>query len=194
MLAKVIQRIGSWGLVGIAALFGLFAAGYAFEDPGGWAAVGMVVSFLAPTGLFGAIAWRWPHRAGVTVVPFVVAITLVWILLPVFPDELREWFDRVGPVFAMTTTVAAVVLAILGLRRPVLAGGLLIGIALFIFTQLVLAADALHEGPGPWGLLGTSGGVMLRPMAVAGALLLAGHWLEQHERPAAAHRAHPAHA
>lgn len=116
-------------------------------------------------------------------------------MLPVFPEEVRAWFDRVGPVFAMATTVAAVVLAVLGAHRPVLAGTLLVVVALFVFVQLVVAADALHEGPGPLSLLGTSGGVMLVPMVVSGVLLLVGHQLGQ---PRRGHRTgvrhRPAHA
>lgn len=189
MLAKVVGGVGCWGLVGFAALFALFAAGYAFGDPGGWAAGGMVAAFLVPTALLAMTAWRWPHRAGSTVVPFVVVITLAWTIVPVFPDEAREWFDRVGPVFAMATTVAAVVLAVLGLHRPALAGGLLIGIAAFVFIQLVLGANALRDGPGPWSLLGTSGGVMLLPMALAGLLMLVAHQLERHGRSVTTHRA-----
>lgn len=197
MLATVVRRVGCWGLVGFAALFALFAAGYAVEDPGGWAAVGMVASFLVPTALLGTAAWRWPHRAGWTVVPYVVVTTLVWVIVPVFPDEVRERFDRVGPVFAMATTIAAVALAILGLRRPLLAGWFLIGIALFVFTQLVLGANALDEGPGPLSLLGTSGGVMLLPMTLAGFLMLVSHQLERPGGPAPterARRSRPAHA
>lgn len=194
MLATVVGRVGCWGLVGFAALFALFAAGYAFEDPGGWAAVGMVAAFLVPTALLAVTAWRWPHRAGSTVVPFVLLVTLAWVIVPVFPAELREWFDRVGPVFAMATTVAAVTLAVLGLHRPGLAGGLLIGIAVFVFVQLVLGANALREGPGPWSLLGTSGGVMLLPMALAGLLMVVADQLERHARSVPPHRPRPAHA
>lgn len=177
MVATVVKRIGAWGLIGFAALFGLFAAGYAFEDPGGWAAVGIVATVLVPTALLVIAAWRWPEHATRTVVPVVVLIALSWVLLPLFPDEIRDWFDQVGPVFAMATTVAAVALAVLGLHRPGLAGTLLVAIAAFVFVQLVLGADALHEGPGPASLLGTSGGVMLVPMAIAGALLLLAHVL-----------------
>lgn len=189
MIATVVKRIGAWGLIGFAALFGLFAAGYAFEDPGGWAAVGIVAAFVVPTALLALAAWRWPEHAMRSVVPVVVLVALSWVLLPLFPDEIRDWFDQVGPVFAMATTVAAVALAVLGLHRPGLAGALLLGIAVFVFVQLILAANAFEEGPGPRGLLGTSGGVMLLPMAIAGALLLLAHQLERHDarlRPRAA--------
>ena len=139
--------------------------------------------------LLALAAWRWPEHAMRSVVPVVVLVALSWVLLPLFPDEIRDWFDQVGPVFAMATTVAAVALAVLGLRRPGLAGALLLGIAVFVFVQLILAANAFDEGPGPRGLLGTSGGVMLLPMAIAGALLLLAHQLERHDarlRPRAA--------
>lgn len=195
MLAKVVTWIGAWGLVAFGALFGLFAAGYAFEDPGGWQAVGMVATFVVPAVLLALVAWRWPHKATYTVLPVVVVVALAWVALPLFPDTVRDWFDRVGPVLAMATTVAAVVLAVLGLHRPGLAGTFLLAIAVFVFAQLVLASDALREGPGPLGLLGTSGGVMLLPMAVSGALLLVAHQLERHEhRPAPRAGARPAHA
>lgn len=186
MLAKVVKRIGAWGLVAFAALFGLFAAGYAFEDPGGWAAVGLVALYVVPAVLLAVVAWRWPQRAMVTVVPVVAVIALAWVALPLFAEAVRGWFDDVGPVFALATGVAAVALAVLGLHRPGLAGTLLIAVAAFVFLQLVIEANALVEGPGPLGLLGTSGGVVLLPMVVSGVLLLVAYELERHE-----HRAVP---
>ncbi len=63
MVATVVTRIGAWGLVGFAALFGLVAAGYAFEEPGGWAAVGMVAAFVVPAAVLALVAWRWPAHA-----------------------------------------------------------------------------------------------------------------------------------
>ncbi len=175
MGARGIARIGAWGLVTFAALFGLFAAGYAFEDPGGWAAVAMVSAYAVPAAALAFVAWRWPQRAVVTVVPIVLVVALSWAALPLFPDAVRGWLDHVGPVFAIATAVVAVALAVLGLHRPGLAGGLLLGVATFVFVQLALAANAFQEGPGPRGLLGTSGGVMLAPMAISGTLLLIAH-------------------
>jgi small-conductance mechanosensitive channel len=193
MLAKVVKRIGAWGLVAFAALFGLFAAGYAFEDPGGWAAVGLVALYVVPAVLLAVVAWRWPQRAMVTVVPVVAVIALAWVALPLFPEAVRGWFDDVGPVFALATGVAAVALAVLGLHRPGLAGTLLIAVAAFVFVQLVLGANAFAEGPGPFSLLETSGGVMVLPMVISGSLLLTAYELERHEHwPSPRSTAHPA--
>lgn len=98
-------------------------------------------------------------------------------------------------MLAMATTVAAVGLAVLGLHRPALAGSLLIAVAAVVVVRLVLETNALVEGPGPLGVLGTSGGVMVLPMTISGALLLIASGLERHEhrvlpsapaRPAAA--------
>ncbi|MBC7290508.1 MAG: hypothetical protein H5T83_04100 [Actinotalea sp.] len=188
MLAKLVKAVGAWGLVVLATLFGVFAAGYAFQDPGGWLAVGLVAAYVVPAVGLGLVAWRWPERAMVTVVPVVVLVAL-----PLFSDTVRGWFDEVGPVLALATGVAAVVLAILGLHRPGLAGTLLIAVAAFIFVQLVIEANAVVEEPSPLGVLGTSGGVILLPMVVSGVLLLIAYELERHaHRPAPTSRVRPA--
>lgn len=155
----------------------------------------MVAAYVVPAVVLALVAWRRPQRAMVTVVPVVVLIALAWVLLPLFPDEMRRWFDEVGPVLAMANGVAAVALAALGLRRPGAAGILLLATAAFVFVQLVLGADALREGPGALGLLGTSGGVMLLPMTIAGVLFLIAFELARYGDRAAGHtRARPAHA
>lgn len=195
MAAKLFTYVGAWGLVGFTVLLGLFAAGYAPDDPGGWRGVGMVAAYTVPTALLAGAAWRWPERATVAVVPVVLLVALAWLALPLLPHDVHEWLGQVGPLPAVATAAVATTLAVLGLHRPGLAGALLVGLPLAAFVGLVLDANALREGPGPAGLLSTSDGVILPPMVVAGLLLLVGHALARHAgRPVAGARHRPAHA
>lgn len=87
----------------------------------------------------------------------------------------------------------AVATAALGLHRTRLAGGLLVGLAV-VNGAGVLIEDVVRGGvgPGPLGLLGTSGGALVLPMLIAGVLLVAADRLEPHHPVASAGR--PAHA
>ena len=71
------------------------------------------------------------------------------------------------------------------MKRTALAGWLLAGLAIIngagVYAQGVVCGGG---GPGPLGLLSTSGAVLALPMLVAGALLGAADRLE-HRRPAA---------
>ena len=44
-MAKVLRYVAFGLMVFFGLLFGLFAAGYAFEDPGGWEAVGLTLKY-----------------------------------------------------------------------------------------------------------------------------------------------------
>jgi len=56
-------RVAFGLMVALTALFGLFAAGYAFEDPGGWQAWGIVAAVAVPLLALTFVAHRWPTAA-----------------------------------------------------------------------------------------------------------------------------------
>lgn len=156
-----------FGLLG-----GLFVAGYAFEDPGGWAAVGMTALWVVPMVALSVFALRRPAAAGpvlVGVTATVAVFTLLDSVVGVIPR------DDMGPVAAIVVFALGVVLAFLGLHRAGLAGLLMVAIALaqLAATMLVLmGAGGLGEGPGAGGMLTTSSGVVVVPLLVVGALFL----------------------
>ena len=155
-----------FGLLG-----GMFVAGYAFEDPGGWAAVAMTAAWVVPLAALAVFALLRPEAAapvfvGVTVV--VGLFTLADSSVGIIPRD--DW----GPVAAIVVFALGVALAFLGLRRALLAGALMVAIAL---TQLVatMAGLAIHvtgDGGGPAAGLGTSSGVVVVPILVIGALFV----------------------
>lgn len=162
-----------WGV-----LFGLFAAGYALEVPGG---AGLVALYAVPMILLSGLAvwrpdWAWPVLAVLVVVVIGVGVA----------DTFRIGIDRnvSGPVGAISQLAVGFALAFLGLRRAKTAGLLLVVLALASFGVLlagyVRMVGPASEGPGIWALLGGSAGVGILPTLLVGALfLLAGYLMKE---------------
>lgn len=195
--ASKVLRYTAFGMMVLFGLLGgLFVAGYAFEDPGGWTAVLMTVGWVLPMLALIAYALVRKQAAGpvfVAVTAFVGLGTVLDSLVTIVPRD--SW----GPVLAVTVFSLGVALAFLGLYRTRLAGLLLVALAL---VQLVATAlvHLVHgelfaaEGPGLMALLGGSSGVVVLPLLVVGVLFLMSDSLG-HEPRTRAHRPHvrPAH-
>ena len=156
----------------VGALYGVFAAAYALDDPGGWLGVGMVAGFVVPLLVLAWVALRRPEQAR-TVFTWVtlafVAATLLDAALGVVQRE------DTGPVWAVALVVLALSLALLAFRYPVTAGRLLV-LAAVAQGVSVLVVVALHGTIGPHGvgtLVGSSGGLLVIPLVVLGGLLWA---------------------
>jgi len=54
---RVMRRVPFGLMAAFTLLFGLFAAGYAFEDPGGWQAIGMVAAVAVALPLLTFVAY-----------------------------------------------------------------------------------------------------------------------------------------
>jgi hypothetical protein len=153
-------------------LFGLFAAGYAFEDPGGLAAVGLTLLWLVPVAALSLFALLQPRRAGSVFAVATAIVALLTLVDSAFDIVPR---DELGPVFAIVTGALAVGLAFLALHRSMLAGLLLVllGLAQFAATVLGFAGElADGEGPSLGSMLTTSSGVVVVPILVSGLLFL----------------------
>jgi hypothetical protein len=112
------------------ALAGLFTAGYALDDPGGWRGVGLVAAWLVPLALLTGAAVRWPRKV---IGPLTVAVGAAVLAEAAALVSHRGWADfenRVGPVRAVVVFTLAAPLAVLGLRRIVGAAWLLSGLGL----------------------------------------------------------------
>lgn len=140
----------------------LFIAGEAFADPGGWQAVGMVLAWLVPLLVLLWLVWRRPRAVGpvLTVVTAVAVIISLWTTMG--PD--RWWPDGLGPVDAVLVFVAAVPLGVLGRKRPVVSGLLLVvlGGAPLLFAML---------GPAPFAFGATEAAAL--PPLLVGVVYLA---------------------
>lgn len=170
-VAKVLGYV-AFGLMALFGLLGgLFVAGYAFEDPGGWVAVAMTAAWVVPLAALAGFGLLRPEQAGplfVGVTAVVCAFTLADAVFGVIPRD--AW----GPVAAVTVFALGVALAFLGLHRAGLAGLLMLVTA---FTQLAATVVAVAvrshgPGPGPGALLGGSSGVVVLPLVVVGVMFL----------------------
>ncbi len=169
-------------------LGGLFVAGYAFEDPGGWNAVLMTAGWVLPMLALVVYALVRKEAAGpvfVAVTAFVGVGTVLDSLVTLVPRD--DW----GPVLSVSVLALGVALAFLGLFHARLAGLLMTGLALVQLLATALAHVVHGElftdgGPGLVALLGGSSGVVVLPLLVTGALFLMADSLSHQPR----HRTH----
>lgn len=170
-MEKVLRWTAFSLVLAFGVLGGLFAAGYAFDDPGGWEAVGMVAGYAVPSAVLCWYAATRPERAGrlLTVATVVVAALLLLnaLLTPVDRDQL-------GPVDSVGVLALAVALGFLGLHRPQLAGRLiLLAVAAQAASMfLVTAVHSADGGPPLRAALGGSSGVVIVPLLVVAVLFL----------------------
>lgn len=190
-IAKVLRRTAFTFMMAFGLLGTLFVAGYALDDPGGLTGVGMTAAWVLPMVTLGALALVRPDT-GAPVLTFATVMVLGFTLVDGIVGVVPR--DDVGPVAAITVFALAVALAALGLRRAKLAGVLMVVTALVQLGATVLGAvvHGVGEGPGPGALLGSSSGVVVLPVLVAGAAFwLAGVYADEHVRPVWP-QAHPA--
>ena len=190
-IAKVLRRTAFTFMMAFGLLGTLFVAGYALDDPGGLAGAGMTAAWVLPMVTLGALALVRPDT-GAPVLTFATVMVLGFTLVDGIVGVVPR--DDVGPVAAITVFALAVALAALGLHRAKLAGVLMVTTALVQLGATVLGAviHGVGEGPGPGALLGSSSGVVVLPVLVAGAAFwLAGVYADEHVRPVWP-QAHPA--
>jgi hypothetical protein len=179
-LSKVVRYV-AFTLMALFGLLGtMFVAGYAFEDPGGWAAAAMTAAWVVPMVGLSVFALRRPEAAEPVLVGVTAAAGLFAVLdetLGIIPRD--DW----GPVTAIVVFGVGVVLAFLGLHRAKIAGVLMTGLAL-VQLLAIIAGVAIHEtgdGPGPGALLGGSSGVVVLPLLVIGGLFVLAGSMEHEE-------------
>ena len=190
-IAKVLRRTAFTFMMAFGLLGTLFVAGYALDDPGGLTGIGMTAAWVLPMVTLGALALVRPDT-GAPVLTFATVMVLGFTLVDGIVGVVPR--DDVGPVAAITVFALAVALAALGLHRAKLAGVLMVTTALVQLGATFLSAvvNGVGEGPGPGALLGSSSGVVVLPVLVAGAAFwLAGVYADEHVRPVWP-QAHPA--
>lgn len=120
-------RAVALGFAGVATLFvGLFIVGETFTDPGGWQAFLLVLAWLVPLVVLAAVAWYRPALA----VPLLGAATLLILAVAVWdavdPSGWRSFQDTAGPVRGLLVFAVLAPTALLGWRRPLTGGVLLL--------------------------------------------------------------------
>jgi hypothetical protein len=192
-VARIVRYVAFGAMVLFGLGGGLFAAGYAFEDPGGWTAVAMTVLWVLPVALLVLLALLRPAAAGPVFVGVTAVVATATVLDAAFELVPR---DAWGPVGAVSVLGLAVALAFLGLHRAGLAGLLMVvlGLAQLLATVLPHLGQPPGEGPGLGAMLGGSSGVVVLPLLVDGALfLVSGRLAHEPLRPGGTPRPRAAH-
>ncbi len=182
-LAKILRRTAFTFMMAFGLLGTLFVAGYAFEDLDTGTAVGMTAAWVLPMVALAGLALFRPET-GAPVLSFATVLVLGFTVVDAVAGVIPR--DDVGPVAAVTVFALAVALAALGLHRAKLAGLLMVTTALVQLGATALGAyvHGVGEGPGIGALLGTSSGVVVVPVLLAGtAFWLAGVYADEHVRP-----------
>jgi hypothetical protein len=187
--ARAMRRFGFGWMAVFAVLAGLFIAGETFDDPGGVAAVGMVLAWLVPLVLLAWLAWARPALAE-PLLGVLLAGVVVYSLWSVTGWEGYQAFrDQRGPYDAVAVFVVSVSLAVLGLQRPLAAGLMLLVSSLVPVTVLAVGAGApLRDAVG-----GSLGAAALPGLVTAGLFLLAYRTQHHTVGTRSTHPASPAH-
>lgn len=166
-LARVLRIVGLV-LTSLFAAFGiLFAAGYAFEDPGGWQGVALFACMVVPLAVLTWLSRSHP-AAGLRWVLVGAVLLLAWAVLELFVDLVD------APVLPMATLVLSVPAAVLGLRNARRGGELLLLIVAAPVVSVLARVLGEREGPPLGAALGGSTGVVVLPLLLfAGIFLVA---------------------
>lgn len=183
--SKVLSAVALVVLLLMALAGALFAAGYAFSDLPLWLPVLESVIWLAIAIGLTFVVLRLPEVA----VQVMLAVTGVMVLLIVLDGTVGIFRrDELGPVVTVLLLAVLVPLAFLGLRRPVLAGLMLLVLAVVQFLSAGLIRGRFADGAPLGAVLGGSSGVVVLPTLLAAVLFLLAGWLAHDSW-----RLHPAH-
>lgn len=169
---NMVVRYVAWGLMAaFTGLAALFVAGYAFEDPGGLEALGLVSAWLVPLGALTLLAYLWPSGSRWVLLAGVALLAGMDIYAALDTEALRRTLEDSGPVLGIGSMALGLPLATLGLRRPGWGGALLVATsALALVGFLVGVAGEGAVGIG--AALSTSSTIICVPFLLVGALLL----------------------
>ena len=161
----VLRRVAAFGTMALVVFGLMFAGGYAIDDPGGWAAAGIIALMVVPAAIITVLAARRPEQALV-----LVYIGLGLLLAFTIVDAVSRLVD--APVIPMTALVLAFPVAFLGLHRPRTAGRLLLAIGAVPILGEVLVGVVRSDEGGLFVHLGGSSGAAAIPLVGFALLFL----------------------
>jgi len=142
--STALRLLGFWLTAAVMVFAFAFVIGETVSDPGGWAAVGYLATWLVPLAALVWLAIRRPEWASRLLLAALVLPVgfAAWGLLD--RQGWRDFQDGVGPVGAILVMVLGTALAFLGRHRThmVLAGWAMV--ALTVLPALLLAGE--HGG------------------------------------------------
>lgn len=142
----------------------LFLAGETIDDPGGWAAVGLIAAWAVPVVALGLLAWRRPDLAVRIFAGLTAGVVVMSVWFAVDADAWQSVEQGNGPVRAVVSFAVAAALVPLGLHRPRITGALLLVVGL---VPPILAGVGSRHGSS--SLVAAS----LMPVVVGALYLLA---------------------
>jgi len=120
-------RLAGLILMALFTLFlGAFIVGDTFSDPGGWTAFGYVATWAVPIAVLAALAWFRPSLATIVLAVLLVGLFGMYIWSAVSPDAWGSFEDSHGPIRTIIAFAIGAPLALLGWKRPLAAGVLLV--------------------------------------------------------------------
>jgi hypothetical protein len=156
--AMFLRRTGLTFLCVSTLFIGLFVVGKTFADPGGWRAAALTALWLLPMLTLSVPAWYRP--AGT------IALA-VWFAAD--PAGWRAFMDWAGPVRALVTFAATLPIGLLGWRKPLTGGVMLLVLGLAPVT-----VSLTGSGFGAASLIAVS-----TPPVITGVLYLLAEIIER---------------
>ena len=170
---QLLRRAGVVLMAAFAILGAAWITAEAFEEPGGWRAVGVVGLWLVPLTLLLAISWYRVTWATMLLSALVAVVVGLSIWFAVDSASWRAFEDNNGPVRAVSSFVLAAPLALIGWRRPLPAGVLLV-----VLGAVPFALSAV----GGFGGVGSITAVSLPP-AMTGTLYVVAEAMQRRASP-----------
>jgi hypothetical protein len=144
--------------------FSVFVAGETLGDPGGWLGAGFVALWAVPMAAAMAVALRRPDAATWILGTLTGAVVALGAWFAFAPDSWRSFEDGHGPVRAIVLFAMVLPLTMLGRRRPMAAGVMMV---VATVAPLVLATMATVGGEGVMVLTAIGS-----PVTIVGALFV----------------------
>jgi hypothetical protein len=179
--AKGIPAALRWSAVGVVALIvgvvGLVSTRFVLGDSGPAAVLGMLLPVLVPVAAATFLAARWPATGTWVLGGLVVLAAAWWVWYAVDPGGWSQ--VNYGSPLGAPTLLLAIPLAVLGLRRPIPAGLLLLAVALLPYLAYLPTLSG-QPFPGLATSLADSSTILTPPALLAGILLLVAALLPTH--------------
>ena len=137
--ATALTRTGAAIMAVFTVLAGIVIIGYAMQDPGGNAGLLITLVWLVPMLILAAAAWFWPAPTAPLLLALASAFIAACLWLAFDPAALRSFVGDNGPVIAVSVVALAFPAAVLGLKRTMLAGWLLVALGVLPLLITLIA-------------------------------------------------------
>lgn len=177
--STVLLRTGAAIMGVFTVLAGIVIVGDSMQSPGGTAAMLMTLAWVVPMLILAVAAWFWPAATAPLLLALSSAFIAACVWLAFDPAGLRSFVSENGPIIAVSVVALAFPAAVLGLRRTVLAGWLLVALGVLPLVITVIARS------GPVGSITAASVVPL----IAGISYLASARMARGSTATGGHRA-----